>query len=88
MKNAVRFASHGEHFHVAICLAGRSVRLSVRDHGPGFAGVSSRIRPGSSGHTDPLADSGRGLFLMGRLMDEVELLSGGGAEVQMLKRLR
>jgi serine/threonine-protein kinase RsbW len=62
------------------------VRVEVRDPGRGFA-VG---RVDTTSPVDPLAPHGRGLFLIGRLMDDVRIEShpGVGTVVQMLKRLR
>jgi anti-sigma regulatory factor (Ser/Thr protein kinase) len=87
MKNAVRFAVTGEHFHVIVQVSDHRIDVTVRDHGPGFSMLRGSIRPGARGHTDPYAESGRGLFLMGRLMDELELAGTDGATVRMVKRL-
>jgi anti-sigma regulatory factor (Ser/Thr protein kinase) len=85
MKNAVRFSGSPEDLDIAVQLVDHTVVLVVRDHGLGFA--TTAPPPRDLVPPDPLSPSGRGLFLIGRLMDEVELVSGRGAEVRMLKRV-
>ncbi len=86
MKNAVRFSGSDEGLYVAVRLLDHSVRLVVRDHGVGFAN-KSRISAIAAARPDPMTSSGRGLYLMTQLMDEVELLCDHGTEVRMLKHL-
>ena len=86
LKNAVRFSGVKTEIDVILCLADDSVCVVVKDKGRGFdrellQGSRSQETP------DPLSPSGRGLFLITQLMDEVRLGSDGGAEVRMLKRL-
>jgi anti-sigma regulatory factor (Ser/Thr protein kinase) len=59
------------------------VRIVVRDPGPGF---DLRDVPNPLEGTNPLKASGRGIFLMTRLMDEVRFVDGG-REVHMRKAL-
>lgn len=58
-------------------------RIEVRDFGPGFDPQGRGEEP-----PDVLAESGRGIFLMRRLMDglEIESASGQGARVVLIKR--
>ena len=86
MKNAVRFSESDKELYVSVEVFDHTVRLVVRDRGVGFAQMPlpSAI---AAERPDPMKDSGRGLFLMTSLMDEVELLSDHGVEVRMVKRL-
>lgn len=87
MKNAVRFSDSMEDIGVRVRLFDHSVQLVVRDHGRGFDHGSPPPHRTTIEPPDPLADSGRGLFLIAQLMDEFALVSDDGAEVRMLKRL-
>ena len=82
MTNAVRHSGTSEDLNVRLQFAGRDLLAEVRDHGAGFDVTS--FDPGRL--PDPLEPGGRGLFLMNRLMDEVELLSANGLEVRMVRK--
>jgi anti-sigma regulatory factor (Ser/Thr protein kinase) len=85
MKNAVRFSRSPRDLDIDVCMFDHTVSLVVRDHGLGFDAAAPR--PADVAQPDAYSTSGRGLFLIGRLMDEVELVSGRGVEVRMLKRV-
>jgi serine/threonine-protein kinase RsbW len=86
LKNAVRYAGTTDDIEIRIAHEGDTISLVVRDHGRGFdsALLDSPPQPRPP---DPLAESGRGLYLMRQLMDEVRLASDCGAEVFMVKGL-
>jgi anti-sigma regulatory factor (Ser/Thr protein kinase) len=69
---------------VRCALKESTVSITVADDGPGFD--VRRIDPGTL--PDRFASGGRGLFLMRRLMDSVEIdTTGGGTTVNMTRRL-
>jgi anti-sigma regulatory factor (Ser/Thr protein kinase) len=70
---------------VKCSLQGTKVAVTIADDGPGFD--PSRIDPGSL--PDRFASGGRGLFLMRKLMDDVDINSSSeGTTVTMSRRLR
>ncbi len=86
LKNAVRFSGVNTEIDVILCCADDAVCVVVKDRGKGFD--HELLRGSHCQETpDPLSPSGRGLFLITQLMDEVRLGTDGGAEVRMLKRL-
>jgi anti-sigma regulatory factor (Ser/Thr protein kinase) len=85
LKNAVRFSRTSDDLDVAVHVFDHTVSLVVRDRGHGFAEAAPR--PAAIAQPDLLSTSGRGLFLIGCLMDEVEVVSDRGVEVRMLKRI-
>jgi PAS domain S-box-containing protein len=82
MTNAVRHSGSGDDVEVMVSFEGPDLVAVVRDHGIGFD--VARFEPGPP--PDPLATSGRGLYMIGRLMDELALHSADGLEVPMLRR--
>ena len=80
--NAIRHS--GSQAEIEVVLAFEEGRLSatVKDHGRGFdvAAFDPERRP------DPLLDHGRGLFLISRLCDEMQLCREGGLEVRFAVR--
>jgi len=69
---------------VSAAFSANRVTIDVRDHGPGFdaAGFLTDRVP------DPALPRGRGLFLMHKLMDEVEIdASPEGTRVRLVKRM-
>jgi serine phosphatase RsbU (regulator of sigma subunit)/anti-sigma regulatory factor (Ser/Thr protein kinase) len=58
------------------------IELRVTDHTPGFA-LPERIAPPS-----PLAERGRGLFLIQSAMDEVRYLRGTGENILVMRKKR
>lgn len=74
-------------FELTAEVVDHSVVLEVSDQGCGLAHGSCAFLPPA----DPLADRGRGLFLIHEVMDEVEVVSDsavGGARLRMVKRFR
>ena len=81
-KNAVRFSGSPRGIDVCVTLEEGVVHTVVRDYGGGFD-VSRQTNEAP----DPFRDSGRGLFLIRALMDQVEILGSSGTEVRMSKML-
>ncbi|HMK92190.1 MAG TPA: PAS domain S-box protein [Thermoleophilia bacterium] len=82
MTNAVRHSGAEHDVEIGLRLDGRDLIAEVRDCGRGFD-----IATFDPAHTpDPTAPGGRGLYLMGRLMDDLQLRCDGGLEVRVLKR--
>ena len=86
LANAVEHGCRGDpDKKVEVCVAcedGRGMLIVVRDPGGGFD--PGRIPSPVSGD-NLFFDHGRGIFLINRLMDEVEY-RGGGTEIWMRKR--
>ncbi len=80
--NAVRHSGSSSDIQVELTFEAADLHVLVRDRGRGFD--LSRFRPDEL--PDLLSTGGRGLFLMSRLMDRVDLRMHGGLEVRMLKR--
>ena len=59
-------SSGGQPIQVVVHITNDWVEASVLDHGP-------QLPPGLSAETDELRASGRGLWLLGRLVDEVRI---------------
>ena len=80
-KNAIRFSGSERDIDVTVAVSKREVDLVVRDHGVGFepAAIDPAVPP------DPLDTSGRGLFLLNSLMDEVRIARDRGAVVTARK---
>ena len=78
MTNAVRHSGAEEELEVGLHFDGRDLIAEVRDRGQGFDAAAFDV-----GETpDLLAPGGRGLFLMAKLMDRLELHRDGGIEVR------
>ena len=87
LKNSIRFSGGGAPVELDLRVSDHTIRADVRDHGEGFGpGFPDDLAPLRE-QPDPLAISGRGLFLIANLTDEVKLLSDDGAHVCMVKRL-
>jgi anti-sigma regulatory factor (Ser/Thr protein kinase) len=86
LANAIRHGCHNDPTKQVQCIvtsdAGGEVMIVVRDPGPGFE--PSRV-PNPLEGDNVLKPSGRGVFLINQLMDEVDF-ADGGREVQMRKR--
>ena len=80
-KNAIRFSGSGCPIDVTVAVHAGEVRLVIRDHGVGFKPRHVDV----SQPPDPLDPQGRGLFLMTRLMDDVQIDSDRGAIVTARK---
>lgn len=79
-ENAVRFSRSERGLRVVVCRGDAQVCATVRDYGVGIDPALARPeRP------DALAESGRGLFLIRALMDEVQVVTGDGTEIRMRK---
>ena len=80
-KNAVRFADTPCGVNISVAVDTGEVVVTVRDHGVGLdPELLSELPP------DPFSESGRGLFLLRALMDEVEFRIEEGTEVRLRKR--
>jgi len=82
--NAIQHSGAEDDMEIRLRYEDGAVAVTVADHGRGFD--TSRYQPGRV--PDPRAVGGRGLYLIGRLMDEVELRAEGGTEVRMRKAVR
>ena len=82
MSNAVLHSGSGEDLEVGLWFEEADLITEVRDHGRGFD-VNS-FDP--SKPPDPLKSHGRGLFLISRLMDDLQLRCEAGLEVRAVKR--
>jgi PAS domain S-box-containing protein len=80
--NALRHSGTTEDIEIHLGFEADDLIVEVRDHGCGLdtAGFDPSRPP------DPLANDGRGLHLISRLLDEVQLGSNGGLSVRMVKR--
>lgn len=83
--NVLNHAGAGGGYEVTVVVVGDRCRLQVEDAGPGFDHLA-RTR---DGHATSDAERGRGLPIIGAVMDEVELVSepDGGTRVTFTKRL-
>ena len=55
--------------------------ILVRDYGVGIAAEALSVAPA------PLAENGRGLYIIRRLMDELDVRVSEGTELRMVKRV-
>jgi anti-sigma regulatory factor (Ser/Thr protein kinase) len=80
--NAIRHSGASDDVDVSLGFTDGHLVALVKDTGHGFdvAGFDPSAAP------DPALDRGRGLFIMARLMDNVELRCDGGLEVRMTRR--
>ena len=80
--NAIRHSGSRRDIEIRLSFVGDDLLAAVKDHGRGFDvdAFDPRVSP------DPVAASGRGLFLISRLCDGMELRRSGGLEVRLLKR--
>ncbi len=82
MTNAVRHSGVGDEIEVTLFFNGMDLMVLVRDHGRGFDVAA--FDPGEV--PDLERTGGRGLYLISRLMDGLELRSDHGLEVRCVKR--
>jgi anti-sigma regulatory factor (Ser/Thr protein kinase) len=82
MTNAVRHSGTQEDLEVALHFADGDLVAQVKDRGRGFdvGAFDATLEP------DLLSTCGRGLFLIARLMDDLQLRVDGGLEVRAVKR--
>jgi anti-sigma regulatory factor (Ser/Thr protein kinase) len=80
-KNALRFAATPCGVRVSVAVGSSEILVTVRDHGSGLDLERLTGLP-----PDPLSESGRGLFLLQTLMDQVEFCVEEGTEVRLRKR--
>jgi anti-sigma regulatory factor (Ser/Thr protein kinase) len=82
--NAISHSGSDDMIRVLACVSGSEATVEVRDSGSGFA--YRRSRPGPI--PDVLRPSGRGVFLIETIMDDVSVVSGKcGTTVRMVRRL-
>jgi serine/threonine-protein kinase RsbW len=81
--NAVEHSASASDVEVAVCLDESRVSIVVSDRGRGLDVVHH------ANHHKPalLSSGGRGLYVISRLMDEVDVHIDGGTEIRMVKRL-
>lgn len=76
-KNAIRFSGSDHGVLIRVSMDGSSLRISVRDFGVGMNESLLARTP------QPLAQSGRGLYIIRMIMDDVEVRVDGGTDVRM-----
>ena len=80
--NALRHSRTEQEIEIRLGFEADDLVAEVRDHGRGFDVTS--FDPGKM--PDPMANDGRGLYMISRLVDEMQLDSDGGLVVRMVKR--
>ena len=80
--NVIRHSGSQEEIEIRLGFRGDELEVLVKDRGCGFDVAA--FDPGRV--PDFLATGGRGLFMISRLCDEMELRREGGVEVRMIKR--
>jgi PAS domain S-box-containing protein len=80
--NVIRHSGSAEEMRIELRFEGDQLTCLVSDRGRGFDidAFDPEAVP------DPLRSGGRGLYIIGQLMDDVSLRMDGGLEVHMLKR--
>jgi anti-sigma regulatory factor (Ser/Thr protein kinase) len=78
-KNAIRFSGSHDAITLRLAPSPGALRIVVRDHGIGMQPSVMAISP------PPLADHGRGLQIIRRLMDQVEVRVDRGTDLRMVK---
>ena len=80
--NAIRHSGAAQDIEISLQFDPDRLVALVKDRGRGFdvASFDPHLLP------DPLADHGRGLFIIAALMDSLELRLEGGLEVRMARR--
>lgn len=82
--NAITHSGSRDVIRVVACVAEGEASVEVRDGGHGFA----YRRSGTHSVPDALRPSGRGVFLIESMMDDVSVKSGrGGTTVRMVRHL-
>jgi anti-sigma regulatory factor (Ser/Thr protein kinase) len=66
---------------VRLTLDDGALCILVRDYGVGIAADALPVAP------SPLAENGRGLYIIRRLMDELDVRVSDGTELRMVKRV-
>jgi len=80
--NAIRHSGSDRDIEISLRFAHGDLLAQVKDHGRGFD-LGSFDREALP---DVLSDQGRGLFIVAKLMDSLELRLDGGLEVRMARR--
>ena len=80
--NAIRHGDSLEDIEIALHFTQTKLVATIKDHGRGFnvASFDPEVPP------DPMLDHGRGLYIVAKLMDSLELRLDGGLEVRMARR--
>lgn len=90
LTNVIQHAYRGEAGHpvtLHITLTGEELELRVRDEGVRMPdGLLERPEPEEASTVDALAESGRGLFLMRRLVDRIGYHAGPEGNTLLLAR--
>jgi anti-sigma regulatory factor (Ser/Thr protein kinase) len=81
--NAIEHSDSTIDVEVAVCLDEASVSIVVKDAGRGLEAIhhADHHRPAT------LSSDGRGLYVMSRLMDGLDVHIDDGTEIRMVKRL-
>lgn len=77
--NVIRHSGSATPGRITVTVDSRGVEVVVKDEGRGFG----MVLPNPPDLPGPLAGGGRGLYLMARLCDEIELWNEGGACVRL-----
>jgi serine/threonine-protein kinase RsbW len=82
--NAIEHSGSASDVEIVVSVAETSVAIAVSDEGRGLAAAHH------TDHQKPvlLSSDGRGLYVMSRLMDELNVRIDGGTEITMVKRLK
>jgi PAS domain S-box-containing protein len=80
--NAIRHGDSLEDIEIALRFTHTKLVATVKDRGRGFnvASFDPEVPP------DPMLDHGRGLYIVAKLMDSLDLRLDGGLEVRMTRR--
>lgn len=78
-KNAIRFSGSSDGILLRLSRESGTLYVLVRDHGVGLAPDVLAVTP------TPMDEHGRGLQIIRRLMDSVEVRADGGTELLMVK---
>ena len=80
-KNAMRYSRSSAGILVRLTLDDCALCILVRDYGVGIGADALAVAPA------PLAENGRGLYIIRRLMDELDVRVSEGTELRMVKRV-